>query len=165
MEKATLQGALHCNFILNLGLEQSKYLSTKDKNNNISILDSVKIKLHRSNESYARFSYNDDGDWKITGWTTFGEKNQFGFHIDVPTLSADETTMTIYPNPVENELYFALPWDNCSSVSICNITGNILLSKSICNGDSVDVSGLKAGIYFVAVQTPDGYVTAKLIKK
>lgn len=165
MDKDTLQGALHCNFKLNMGLEQSLYLSTKDKNNNISILDSVKIKLHRSNESYARFSYNDDGDWKITGWTTFGEKNQFGFHIDVPTLSADETTMTIYPNPVENELYFALPWDNCSSVSICNITGNILLSKSICNGDSVDVSGLKAGIYFVAVQTPDGYVTAKLIKK
>ena len=83
----------------------------------------------------------------------------------MPTLSADETTMTIYPNPVENELYFALPWENYSIVSICNLTGDILISQSIGNGDSMDLSSFKAGIYFVIIQTPEGNITAKLIKK
>lgn len=165
MDKDSAQGPLHSNFKLNKDSIQTIFLSVMDEEKNISIIDSVTTPVLRRNESYARFAYDKEGNWRITAWTTFEELNQYGFHIDVPTVSADEATAVIYPNPVENELFFALPWENCSTVSICNITGNTLLSQSICNGDSIDLSGLKAGIYFVAIQTPEGYITAKLIKK
>lgn len=164
MDKDSTQGPLHSNFKLSMQNIQTVYLSVMDDNNKISIIDSVTTKVLRSNESYARFSFDGDGDWKITAWTTPTEMNQYGFYIDVPTIASDGKTAIIYPNPVQSDLFFSLPWEDCSSVQICNISGYEIVSQTICNGESINLSRLPSGIYFVIINSPEGKVMAKLIK-
>lgn len=165
MDKDTTQGVLHCNFKLKINTPETIYLSAKDENDKIAIIDSITTKVHRPNESLARFSYTENGEWKITGTTTFAEKNVYGFHIDNPTIIADETQAVIYPNPVEERLFFSLPWKEGSLTYVHDLAGNMLKKGKVFDGDYMELGDLSSGIYFILMQTPQGVVTAKLIKK
>ncbi len=89
----------------------------------------------------------------------------------VENLSLEDfslTSVSIYPNPVNNELFLL---NNVTGsfieVSIYNIEGRLLISniKTNENRHTINVSEFKSGVYFLTVQTNQGIETFKVIKK
>jgi pectate lyase len=72
--------------------------------------------------------------------------------------------LTLYPNPVSNNLYLSSSNQKIEKVMIYSITGALV--KSISNNvENIDVSNLNAGSYLVKVTTDQGSFTQKIIKK
>jgi pectate lyase len=78
--------------------------------------------------------------------------------------NAETTKLTLYPNPVSNNLYLSTSNQKIENVMIYSITGALV--KNISNNiESIDVSNLNAGSYLVKVTTDQGSFTQKIIKK
>ncbi len=164
------QGVLHTNFKLPVTTSNTLILSSlkmNGKDSVFTIIDSVQYRMHRENESYARFGeYTSLGkEWKITGVPTFGKRNIYAYILDNPTVSVENAVAQIYPNPVVDDLYFSLPWDEEIDAVIITTTGQILKDFKVKNGESVNVSDIKEGIYVLMMQTPIGKIAAKMIKE
>ena len=77
------------------------------------------------------------------------------------------SSLSIYPNPVNDKLYIETEVE-VEEVSIFDIYGRIQnLSNSATQqlSNSIDVSGLNSGVYFVKVVTENGEVVKRFIKK
>lgn len=70
----------------------------------------------------------------------------------------------IYPNPVNNSFKIG-GLTGESTIFITNIDGKILLSKEIEKNESIPVSFLAKGIYFIKIQSSEGIINRKLIKE
>jgi hypothetical protein len=74
--------------------------------------------------------------------------------------------LVLYPNPTDGELHISN-----EACSIGDMTGrNVyqitkLTNQQITNEIVIDVSHLTSGLYFISVQTKDGVVNAKFVKK
>ncbi|MBN2892014.1 MAG: choice-of-anchor J domain-containing protein [Bacteroidales bacterium] len=75
------------------------------------------------------------------------------------TKEATQSKISVYPNPVVNTLYIT---EN-ANVTVYNITGAELMSAT--NTNTIDVSNLETGVYFVQIATVEGTTTQKIIKK
>ena len=90
-----------------------------------------------------------------------------GFKSVSGTASIEDTdlnnNLSIYPNPVTSQ--FTIDTEGqVESVTILNTTGRIV--ETIVNAtNTVDVSNLTPGVYFVQVQTENGLVSKKIIKE
>ncbi len=75
----------------------------------------------------------------------------------------DASLVTIYPNPVEDVLHIVANGALIERVHILDMKGAIIVShkKSL----SIDVSNLKAGIYFVEIIAKEGSLLRKVIKE
>lgn len=72
--------------------------------------------------------------------------------------------LTLYPNPVTNQLHFSSSDQTIEKIVIYNLLGSMV--KTVSNvTDSVDVSHLHTGSYLVKVTTNQGSFTQKIIKK
>lgn len=81
-------------------------------------------------------------------------------------LSQNEESpkLTLYPNPVTNNLHLSSSNHKIEKVMIYSITGALV--KSISNNvENIDVSNLNTGSYVVKVTTDEGSFTQKIIKK
>lgn len=88
------------------------------------------------------------------------------FSVDRP-LSSDsffKNNFSIYPNPVGNVLNITTKNDMViNNVSITDVNGRVVsTSSSVIN--SVDVSDLSSGVYFISVETNEGKGTSKFVK-
>ena len=70
----------------------------------------------------------------------------------------------IYPNPVDNTLFFSTDMAR-TNVSIFSVAGNLVLKQKVNNNNSVDVSSLATGIYFVVFDKDGTKITKRFIKK
>ena len=74
-----------------------------------------------------------------------------------------ETPLNIYPNPVESTLFFTT--EVSGNVSIVDAQTGASVSSQKINGNNVDVSRLRTGIYLIVLEK-DGQKTIKrFIKK
>jgi pectate lyase len=88
-----------------------------------------------------------------TAYTSLG----LGDNIEASKLS-------LYPNPVSDQLYISSEDQKVESVMIYSLSGAVV--KNISNQvESVDVSNLASGNYVVRVTTDQGLFTKKIIKK
>ena len=72
----------------------------------------------------------------------------------------DGTQLSVYPNPVVSTLYFTQVSDK---VVVSDISGKQLFSAQ--NVESLDVSVLSSGVYFVTMQVNDEIRTTQVVKK
>jgi hypothetical protein len=87
-----------------------------------------------------------------------------GGEVEVVNIGTKrELQMYVYPNPVKDYLTLDMSGDNVKSVRILTIDGSETSLKVTDNG--VDVSGLKAGLYIISVQTEKLNVVRKFIKE
>jgi hypothetical protein len=165
-DKDTTDGALHLNFKLTVGIKTTLFLSKKN-GDNFEIIDSVSYAPHKENESLARFgNYSKEGTvWKLTGRTTFKKPNIYGHLLDAETIVSGENIATIYPNPVENELFFSFSWEKASNCVLYSISGEAIMNFEAKTGDSINLENLTPGFYMIAIESPNGRITAKVIKK
>lgn len=85
------------------------------------------------------------------------------------TLSIDSKTLNnnvnIYPNPTSDRLYFNITADiSLDKVEVYDTIGKRILTSQISN-NSVDISQLTSGVYFVKIYSGESQVTKKIIKK
>lgn len=79
--------------------------------------------------------------------------------------SLNPTSIKLYPNPTTDLLYFDTTGDlSLDKVEVYDTIGKRVLSSQI-NNNSVDVSQLTAGVYFVKIYSGENQTTKKIIKK
>jgi len=71
--------------------------------------------------------------------------------------------LNIYPNPADNYLYIKSTKSVIESVEIVNILGKTILNQNKLVNDSVDVSGLSAGLYVLKINAGDSSITRRII--
>ncbi|PCJ01158.1 MAG: secretion protein [Flavobacteriales bacterium] len=71
--------------------------------------------------------------------------------------------LSIYPNPAVDIVYFNVDPEKNYTYRLTNISGSILYSGKLQH--QLDVSQLKAGIYFIHISSKDQLVVKKIIKK
>jgi len=89
--------------------------------------------------------------------------------LDVPCMLAvsvgiaelDKVAVMVYPNPADNQLNI-ISNDNILKVSVMSFNGKILFTG---NGNSIDISKLASGVYFVQIQTAKGISNIKFTKR
>ncbi len=165
-DKDTMQGVRHLNFKLPSAQSGALFLSEKG-NNGFQIIDSVTYKPHKENESYAHFGKYDTTDptWKVTGRTTFESLNILGRSLDAPIVTIGEAFAYIYPNPAEEWLNISTSWESECQCVISTLSGLTVKTLSVRDGDQVSLGDLQQGLYILRLQTPEGIMTFKLIKK
>jgi len=74
---------------------------------------------------------------------------------------------TLYPNPAGNVLYMKSKKDaNISSISVYNVLGQlVLVNTNFEQSESIDVSTLKPGNYFIKIHSDKGTSNAQFAKK
>tara|TARA_R110002050_G_scaffold95549_4_gene198910 strand:- start:29931 stop:32273 length:2343 start_codon:yes stop_codon:yes gene_type:complete len=95
------------------------------------------------------------GQWSLITLEILGIENQ----KDVTASS-----INIFPNPVENILFFTTEME-IIKVSVYSSTGSLVLEKKVANNNSIDVSKLSTGIYFIMTNKDGRQIVKKIIKK
>lgn len=78
--------------------------------------------------------------------------------------------MSIYPNPVANEVHFDFlqPTENQITIQLTNALGNTLITKVVEKGfrfSAIDLSELPAGTYFTQISNKNTHFTKTIIKE
>lgn len=88
-----------------------------------------------------------------------------GINNTLSTESFKTDNLFIYPNPASDMLYFDIAGDVLlNKVEVYDTIGKRVLSSQI-NNNSVDISMLTSGVYFVKIYSGDSQITKKIIKK
>ncbi|TKK69817.1 T9SS type A sorting domain-containing protein [Ilyomonas limi] len=92
------------------------------------------------NDDYWLFKldYKQPEDVEITSWQTE--------HI-IAGAQISNSQFTIYPNPAKAVLHVQI--SGTALLSLTDITGKVLLTKTITNSGSINVSSLQAGMYYL----------------
>ena len=102
------------------------------------------------------------------GTTTIGTEMKLATYHVGGVLGINEAQLlnfSMFPNPSDGQVTLQLPSDaNQAKVRIFDYLGKTLLQKSINkSNNTLDISNLTAGIYFVRIQTDSKVGTKKLI--
>jgi hypothetical protein len=98
------------------------------------------------------------------GWNSVAT---YKYLFDVPTgindLAGAEINATIYPNPAKDliSISFDNHSDKIATINIYDINGKAV--NPIITGDqTIDVSGLNNGLYYLSITTDNGFMTRKI---
>ena len=75
--------------------------------------------------------------------------------------------LKVYPNPVRDVLNMELPESDGANwtLRLYNAVGNLVLSRTVVAGESVNVSSLASGVYFLQLSNGEEVLSAKVIKR
>ena len=164
------QGPLHTNFQLPKTKKQTVTLS-RMKDGKVQVIDSIRYEVHTKGNAYARFSYEGDGAWSLTSIPTFAARNAYApdhstsILSDVVMAEANGFDVRIYPNPVDDYLWFSLGEENAATVTISDYTGRIMKQEVVDNGSSIYVGDLNASIYIVTIRSNEKAISTKFVKQ
>ncbi|HIB49219.1 MAG TPA: T9SS type A sorting domain-containing protein [Flavobacteriaceae bacterium] len=75
------------------------------------------------------------------------------------------TTVNIYPNPTASELNFSMAGMEGTAVSVVDVNGKLVMNTNISASNSIDVTRLQSGVYFVQFEIENEAQSIKFIKK
>ena len=87
--------------------------------------------------------------------------------LSVPTGVEDGegVGLEIYPNPVFEKLFLKSSRE-VRSVEICSLTGELIMTKSMSNTEgTIDLTGIKNGMYLIVIRTDNNVYTRKIVKR
>ncbi|APY10789.1 hypothetical protein BWZ22_05840 [Seonamhaeicola sp. S2-3] len=92
--------------------------------------------------------------------------DDFEVSYEASTLSTEKkniNNLTVYPNPTKNKVYLNL--DQESSYVLTNINGQVIISNILDKGENtINLSELQNGLYFLNIKSSLGTITKKIIK-
>jgi hypothetical protein len=82
-------------------------------------------------------------------------------------LLSDLKGLSIYPNPVANELNVKFNTNSSATIELVNVTGQVIETKNTSEFANVtfNTAELNAGVYFVNIKVAEGTFTQKIIKE
>jgi len=105
----------------------------------------------------------------VINGTSMGNNFTKSFYINATTTGVETITadaLSIYPNPVKDELLIINNEQlTMNNVEIVDIMGKIIYNSSFIINNSINVSSLPQGIYFLKIETDKGIVTKKFVKE
>ena len=108
-------------------------------------------------------SSNSDGSETLVVTAPNGDRaiyNTFLLNTDNQNLSG----FTIYPNPVSDLLFISSETAVIEKIAIYNLSGQLVLEPTVVD-NSMDVSSLQQGIYFLEITSKNGKTFQKFIKE
>ena len=75
------------------------------------------------------------------------------------------STITIFPNPAKDIITINFEREPVESYQIFNITGQVIQSNSMMNGNQIDLSDLSKGMYYLRLINHEGGIVLKFIKQ
>lgn len=112
----------------------------------------------KSNENYESFKVEeiDFLSFEYQNWNSISEK----------AIASENSSLNIFPNPVENIINFKSDINAITNVNLFNSQGEIVRKYRIINGlQSYDVSDLHAGLYLCQIDNIKMRITKVFIKK
>jgi hypothetical protein len=108
---------------------------------------------------------NDEMTFEVNA--THGDVMQ-PYVMTLSTMGIDETSagFNIYPNPVQDKLYIETEAE-IEEVVVYDVYGrvqNLRNSETQKLRNSIDVSNLNSGVYFVKIKTEEGNIVKRIIK-
>ncbi|MDA9295064.1 T9SS type A sorting domain-containing protein [bacterium] len=94
--------------------------------------------------------------------------NDVYFEVGTPlSVSKDEIEgFSLYPNPVSNGKFSISTGENLiKNIELFDVNGKMVLSRSVKNKESINISNLNSGIYILKVEENSKNATRKLIIK
>ena len=88
--------------------------------------------------------------------------------ISNQTVGINESQLqnvSIYPNPVQNELFVVLEGKQITKIDILDLSGKVIKSVSHNNSKTIDVSELQQGVYVLKVYTQTAVSNTRFIKQ
>jgi hypothetical protein len=122
-------------------------------NGALEVVDSIRYQSHEKRESFARFSYSNDGAWCVTSIPTFAAKNAYSpveeVTVDLKKIAQESpsTRLKIYPNPAEDYLWLNFGSNEKARVTVADMSGRIVIRKTIKSGENLYVGDLKSDLY------------------
>lgn len=84
----------------------------------------------------------------------------------VNTITNNNSDVSVYPNPVADNLTVKYNSTDKAQIEVYNIAGQKMNTVSAQNGQAmVDVSKLKSGVYFVQIKTDNAIYTQEFVKQ
>jgi len=121
---------------------------------NYGIVSNKSINSISSYDANTVFAVGDSG-YVITN-------HQFTLAVEDDFLEYQDE-ITVYPNPTGNELHINLKENmNPTALRMYTSTGELSLEKAFTS--SLDISGLKPGVYFLEIQMENTSIRKKIIK-
>ncbi|MFT5249707.1 MAG: hypothetical protein ACI93P_001435 [bacterium] len=77
----------------------------------------------------------------------------------------EKSVIKLYPNPAQNKLFIELEKGQVLEINILDISGKEIRSITNYNVNSINVSDLKQGVYFLKVTTENSISTNRFIKQ
>lgn len=150
---------------------------------NISPYEINAISFNNTNDDcdiQSHNSFENDYFGFISEWflyTINQESDGLTLYLDTPLMSGltfkefplsitdnNHFKVKIYPNPTSNTLYISSENTVIETISIYSITGKKVF-KSTNESNSIDVSSLSKGMYFIEISSANGKSVKKFIKK
>ncbi len=104
--------------------------------------------------------------YKYTGDWTLGGKVNYNFYDNTTsTNNISNEILSIYPNPLTNELSINLPTQENVDLTLFDIQGRKVFHKIFLSNQKVTISSLESGVYFYEAITNDYKFIGKLIKE
>ncbi len=98
-----------------------------------------------------------------------GESHLYYLKTSYATLglgnNIQPSKLTVHPNPVSDQLFISSQDQKVKDVMIYNLSGTVVKNISNLAEETVDVSDLATGNYFIRITTDQNSVTKKIIKK
>ena len=104
-----------------------------------------------------------------------GLESQASNHLDGSLIQpksindVEFTELKVYPNPAKNHLTISVLNENMSSIEVFSVSGQTVFTRQmdpISNKETIDISKLTSGMYFINVTGENGkHYSAKLIKE
>lgn len=90
---------------------------------------------------------------------------QSGVFLEDNQIEHKENKMNVYPNPVHDKL-FINNVDDLIGYSIFDYTGKLINTEGVLRNETtiIKTEGIKPGIYFLQLNTQNGFITKKIIK-
>ena len=99
-------------------------------------------------------------------WSALGEVEFYG---EPTILSNDnfqvssELSIQLYPNPVVNELNVITSNSEFNKIKVYSLLGNTVLTSEISVNNTLDVSKLSSGVYFVEISNGSERTVKKIV--
>jgi len=77
----------------------------------------------------------------------------------------ENSVLALYPNPTTGVLNLNSNQFNGAAISVVDVTGRVMLSTSVSNEASIDLSGLPTGTYFVRLEVGSELQSFKIVKR
>ncbi len=105
---------------------------------------------------------------RIAKWIGGNYVDTCGAIIGVNELTMGNEQLKVYPNPANSQLTIELAVGSKqkAAVIIYDVTGREVLKAQVLSSKfEVDVSGLMEGVYFIRIETDNGVVSKKFVKR
>ena len=107
----------------------------------------------------------DDVAYSNTNWTGDVDPTaSFNLSCSVGITETDKDNFKVFPNPVNSILFVEIPRDEVQEIKIANLAGEEVLG-ALSNTNTIDVSILPKGVYFLQLRTASGISTQRFIKE